>query len=301
MKKNTYAILLVSLLFSQVCRGEHVNQIYWTDWGGPDTGVFRANADGTDKQQIVSAEMNSLDGLAIDPIENKLYIGTTYDLLRCDLDGSNLETIISGGSVFNFYDLKIDVTNRKMYWCEWIEGSAEKYIRRANLDGSGVETVYTSSSDVPHGIALNPGEGKLYWASDAIYKSNLNGSNRETLLSKFGSGHLDVHDIDFVNEKLYFSIWGTEGIWRSDLDGTNAEFLIDDKTASLQIDPYNDKLYWTSWAEGISDIRMANLDGSEVETVCTMGYGNSIALNYIPEPATLLMLGVGAVMMRRRK
>jgi len=56
--------------------------------------------------------------LAIDPVENKLYVSTSYDLLRCNLDGSGLETVISGGSAFDFYDLEIDVSNRKIYWSD---------------------------------------------------------------------------------------------------------------------------------------------------------------------------------------
>ena len=56
-------------------------------------------------------------------------------------------------------------------------------IRRANLDGSGVETIVTNLNTI--GIAVDPDEGKLYWTeteSGKIQRANLDGSSVEDLV-----------------------------------------------------------------------------------------------------------------------
>jgi len=281
------AVVCVSLV--SAASANYVNRIYWTQFTGSE-GVYRANPDGSGTEQIVGVTFNSLDGLAIDPVENKLYVGTSYDLLRCNLDGSALETVISGGNAFDFYDLEIDVSNRKIYWSDWIQDGPTPGIRRANLDGTSLETIFEGS--ISHGKAIDPEGGELYWTAGSIYKSDLDGSNRVTVLENtFGQGHLDGLALDVPSNKMYFTTWEQGGIWRANMDGTDVESLLDDKTTAIAVDTYGGKLYWTSWAYGQDEIRRANLDGSGEEVVCLMGgAGNDIALEIILEPDTLLAL-----------
>jgi sugar lactone lactonase YvrE len=69
---------------------------------------------------------------------------------------------------------------RKMYWTE--TGSNKN--RRANLDGSAVEDLVSSSS--PTGIAVDIAGGKMYWVAmgtDKIQRANLDGSGAEDLVT----------------------------------------------------------------------------------------------------------------------
>ena len=54
------------------------------------------------------------------------------------------------GGVLNPQGIALDVTGRKMYWTDW----GTDTIRRANLDGSGVEDLVTTGLVDPWGIAL---------------------------------------------------------------------------------------------------------------------------------------------------
>jgi hypothetical protein len=61
-------------------------------------------------------------------------------------------------------------------------------VKRANLDGTGVETLYTSASGTPHGIALDHTAGKVYFtdnysAVQKIQRMNLDGTNPEDVLT----------------------------------------------------------------------------------------------------------------------
>ena len=60
-------------------------------------------------------------------------------------------------------------------------------IRRANLDGSQVETIITGLEH-PEGLDIDEGAGKIYWAEwGRIGRANLNGSQVETIGSVWGA------------------------------------------------------------------------------------------------------------------
>ena len=90
-------------------------------------------------------------GLALDVDGGQMY-WTELDserIRRANLDGSDVETLVSGAD--NAYGLALDVDGGQMYWTEADLGR----IRRANLDGSDVETLVTSL-EIPASIALGP-------------------------------------------------------------------------------------------------------------------------------------------------
>ena len=74
-------------------------------------------------------------------------------ILRADLSGSNVETILSGVDSFG-----IDIAGGKLYFADL--DAAE--IRRANPDGTGIETVIGGVQ--PHTLEVDTTGGKVYWA-----------------------------------------------------------------------------------------------------------------------------------------
>jgi low density lipoprotein receptor-related protein 5/6 len=88
----------------------------------------------------------------------KMYLTDNEYIKRANLDGTDLETLVSGlGWPFH---IALDVSAGKMYWADAV---APK-IQRANLDGGGVEDLVTTGLDFPAGIALDLSAGKMYWA-----------------------------------------------------------------------------------------------------------------------------------------
>ena len=138
---------------------------------------------------------------------------------RLNVDGTDFEAnLIKGLKAPS--EIALDVESGKVYWTE-----QSSTIRRANLDGSNIETLVTGLSH-PTGIAV--GDGKLYWTTQPsentgkIQRANLNGSNVRSLAT-VASLPRDIV-VDRVARKLYWAN-ALGSIQRADLDGQNVQTL----------------------------------------------------------------------------
>lgn len=101
------------------------------------------------------ASLPSLFGLAVDPMEQKVYWTNREGpvVRRANYDGSSVETLVTGtpGSILR--DIEIDVTNRAMLWVDDRQG--QSFVHRANLNGSDVQTLGMTQSQST-GLAIVP-------------------------------------------------------------------------------------------------------------------------------------------------
>ncbi len=217
-------------------------------------------------------------GIALDPVENKLYFtdDDNLQIKRVDIDGSNPEVVHEG--LTGATNLTLDLENRKVYWTNRADGS----VQRGNMDGTGTfETIITGLS-LPEGIAYH--DGKVYISDvdvppigENIYVANANGSGLEVFISGswgYGMG------IDPINERLYF---GDQGVYDNPADNRIKSVNLKDKsdilvttnleaigangsrTYGIAIDPQEGHIYWGD--RNGQKIKKANLDGSDVETL----------------------------------
>jgi hypothetical protein len=114
--------------------------------------------DGSATAIVQKSAIASPNDIVVDPSGEKVYWsdGTNtsgFFLKRANLDGSNVETIYSGGN----QSLSLDLTNGKIYW-SYNTGFGSSEIGRANLDGTNQETVVSSSGSI-RGIAVDANAG----------------------------------------------------------------------------------------------------------------------------------------------
>ena len=102
----------------------------------------------------------------------------TNTIQRARLDGTHVENLLPQGLI-EPYGIAVAVASGKIYWTDWTVG-----VQRADLDGSGVETLVRDAR--PNGIAVDAEDGKLYWTdwgTDKIQRANLDGTAVEDVVN----------------------------------------------------------------------------------------------------------------------
>ena len=310
----TVLVLLISVFCIDLCFANLVpleNAIYWTTVFGKS--IKKADLL-TQEVEVIVSGVNITTGIAFDAVNRKIYWsgGQPAGIYRANLDGTNIELLIGScgpGGLCGYENIALDIASGKMYWTE--SGINRQYykLRRANLDGSNVEDVIpTTELTRPYGIALDLFSGKVYWAEGAlgsvsgkIRRANLDGTNIEDLIAvglcTFGL------ELDLAGGKMYWTNNNEGQLWRANIDGTLPELLVSglDNPLGLALDLVNSKIYCAEHYAGI--IKMANLDGTDVTDflISERGKVQGLALYVVPEPSTILLLGLGGLFLRKRR
>ena len=185
-------------------------ELYWTACGA----VLR------DGEEIAILTSTVPLGITIDTTKDKLYWTNSRDnIQRANLDGSNIETFITG--LNSPKDIVVDIADSKIYWTE-----AQGRIRRANLNGSNIQTFATDLGTL--GSITIAGDN-LYWTEKIsethgkIRRAGLNGANVEDLIT-LPSVPVGIA-VDIVDGKIYWT--ETQGRIRwANLNGSNIEDII---------------------------------------------------------------------------
>lgn len=91
----TIAVMAMeSLVFVSVAHGQ---KMYWTNSYGTQGKILRADVDGTNVEDLISAGLDEPHGIALDVIQRKIYWSETGRIRRANLDGSNIENVITVG------------------------------------------------------------------------------------------------------------------------------------------------------------------------------------------------------------
>jgi DNA-binding beta-propeller fold protein YncE len=282
--------------------------------------VMSVNPDGSDLQVIVEEGRKLPDGLAVDAPAGHLYWTNMGNLkandgsiLRSDLDGKNMITIVPPGGTFTPKQIQIDKLNGKLYWSDR-EGMR---VMRANLDGSNVETlVDTSEGDARPGpdatkwcvgIAVDLAEGKFYWTQKGgdnagegrIFRANLNNPSGQTaanrkdieLLYEGLPEPIDL-ELDLHNQMMYWTDRGDpprgNTVNRAPMDpvspGVRTEpaivFTHLMEGIGLALDRKGSRMFITDFA---GSVYSANLDGSDRKTLL-FAQGNLTGIAYAEIP-----------------
>jgi sugar lactone lactonase YvrE len=199
---------------------EEAGKIYWSD----SNGIQRANLDGTDITVVIPGVQSQ--GIALDVNAGKIYWAnqSPAKIQRADMDGTNVEDLVSLATIGEPFSIALDTKSEKMYWT--IEGSVS--IQRANLNGDDLETLLEGWNFF-EGIALDAPEGKMYWTDEfnkRIWHADLNGTNVDFLNT---IGRPEGIALDENADKMYWTDDELEEngkILRSNLDGSMVEEIV---------------------------------------------------------------------------
>ncbi len=153
------------------------NKLYAVNYSG---GILRMNLDGSGVETVVGGP--GYRGVAVDGAGGFVYIAYLIGIYRSNIATGQLFYLLPapGGA----FEIDLDLTNNKMYWVEYNFGTC----KRANLDGSGPETLIGGGLNLPRGITLDVDSNRMYitsQGSNLIYECDLDGN----LISPFpGTG-----------------------------------------------------------------------------------------------------------------
>jgi DNA-binding beta-propeller fold protein YncE len=192
-----------------------------------------ANPDGSDLKTIIDEGRRLPDGLALDVAAGHIYWTNMGDpkkcdgaIMRSDLNGKDMITIVPPGGTFTPKQLHLDKKTGKLYWSDR-EGMR---VMRANQDGSEIESlVDTSLGDSRPGldpakwcvgIAVDADGGKFYWTQKGGHHAGVGRIFRANIQVPQGQSAENRGDIELLYDNLPEPI-------------------------DLDIDPVNRMLYWT--------------------------------------------------------
>lgn len=158
------------------------NCVYWADIDA-DTIKRQCLGNGSVQEVLVSQEMASVEGLALDWISHTLYfvdgVLAKIELIRVDVNhmGRMRRTILD--KLKKPRGIALHPTSGYLFWTDWsVEGSG---IYRANLDGSNIKQLFGKKDGVewPNGITVDHIAERIYWVEaklDYIASSDLHGN-----------------------------------------------------------------------------------------------------------------------------
>ena len=248
--------------------------VYWTNMGTPpvnDGSIERVDLDGRHRVTIVPPGGTfTPKQLHLDPGGRKLYWGDREGMrvMRCDLDGSNVETLVQTGQGD---DDRRDETR----WCVGVAvdpvGGHLYWTQKGPSDG-GVGKILRAGIDIPEG-------------DDASDRSDIE------VLFKDLPEPIDL-ELDLAARMLYWTDRGDPPRGNTDnrapMDATNGQSEPEILTTHLwegigiALDPGSDRLFVTDLG---GNVHVADLDGSNWREVLFV-QGNLTGIAYAEVAAT---------------
>jgi hypothetical protein len=202
--------------------------LFWTT----NNAIHRADLSGANHQLVASFGTTS-EGLALDPVNGKIYFGTEADGAGNDLvevinyDGTGRATLRQLPVAAGVHDVDIDLDAGRIYWSQTDARIpvADRSIYGANADGTGpIDLIFHPAGGAGTGIHFDPVDDKLYalgytnGTDDlAIYRFNPDGTSAESLVSNTGPGvarYIAVTHIPEPSSALLLSVSGAYALVR---------------------------------------------------------------------------------------
>lgn len=242
----------------------------------PKTGLYTPN--------------DEIGNIFIDINNNMVYWHGWNDrkIYRANIDGSQIEMLFDAGAAgySTIHDIAVDMQAAKIYWASRHIARAEGEILRMNLDGSGLETVFSGQYS-PTGLDLDTINNKIYWTSyHAINRANIDGSGFEELLY-LSNMSFDELIVDPLSELIYWNDANDGDMYKTSLDGSSTYRFYNGAYDIYDFDIHKDKIYITHDYLSGDAMSYMNTDGSNFRVYLMSGAGHYPGIDVTPSQATI--------------
>ncbi|XP_037029978.1 low-density lipoprotein receptor-related protein 4 isoform X2 [Bradysia coprophila] len=199
------------------------DSIYWTDVGR--SAISRSYLNGSEQEHILTANLVSPAGLALDWVTNKLYwTDTGTNRIEVATTDGKQRALLIWKRLGKPRDIVVDPIDGLMFWSDW---GSTPVIERANMDGSNRVSIVTQNLLYPNGLAVDQMNSRLYFVDGGIktleYVS-FDGTDRKTLIS---TGLLHPFGMDIYGHKVYWTDWETQSVDMADkFTGKNRKTIV---------------------------------------------------------------------------
>lgn len=215
--------------------------IYFICYGNPFYKISRLKTDGTDKQ-----ELYSYDSGLLHIFEDKIYFTAGERIAKMNLDGSEL-------TYFN--DEKGGDINVVEGWI-YFDDPLKSELFRMKDDGESKSYVISSFSGYARSNYYTIVGNKIYYSDGEqgnIYKTNLNGSNKELISNDKDTTYLNVND-----GWIYYALRKDNyDLYKIKIDGTERTKLLDGQCRNINIIEN-----WIFFVDENKDMYRIDTDGS---------------------------------------
>lgn len=157
-------------------------KVYWNE--RVPGRILKSNYDGSEVETLME-DIPGVRGISLDLVGRKVYWAVpSAGIMRSDLDGRNVESVITSGIDF-LETTTVSPHTNTLFWVD--SGLGE--IGAADLNGDNQRVIATASSGI-RGIAHDAVSGKVYWTdvnTRSISRANSDGTDVEVFLSGLGS------------------------------------------------------------------------------------------------------------------
>ncbi|MEN8192783.1 MAG: T9SS type A sorting domain-containing protein [Bacteroidota bacterium] len=198
--------------------------IYWTGLAYFNAQINVISSD-FDNDIVVMDSQSALRGIAIDPVDQKIYwISTNLTsgpkIWRANMDGTSPVVLIDfgTGSSSTPRAISLDVRERKMYWTNFGEGN----IQCADMSESAVPEDILVGLKGPSGLAVDADSGKIFWTEmngHQIKCADLNGANEILLISNLS--YPNSIAVDRSKNRMAWTEMGSGKVKSAELDGSD--------------------------------------------------------------------------------
>ncbi len=238
---------------------------------GDDYSIKSANFDGSNGSTLYISATGTPKGVTVDVLNKKVYFSDNHfsvaKIMRSNYDGSNREDIISSVSAIS---ITVDPNGGKIFYTT----NDDYSLKSANLDGSGIATLYTSATGTPEGVTVDIINSKIYFTDNhatvsKIMKCNYDGSELVSLVNSVKALNIAV---DPLIGKMFFTTNDDYSLKSANLDGSGINVLYISATGTpngISVDITNNKVYFTDNHGTVLKIMRCNYDGTNRSDIIT--------------------------------
>lgn len=236
------------------------NSIYYTDVGRSVIG--KAYINGSNQDTVISSNLMSPAGLALDWVTQKLYFSDagTNRIEVATINGRQRALLI-WKHLDKPRDIVVSPVDGLMFFSDW---GQTPLIERAGMDGSERQSIVSENLIWPNGLALDRENGRLYFV-DAGTKTleyvNFDGTGRNRLLA---DGLQHPFGIDVFEGRIYYTDWETQSVQYTDDTFGNSKF-------EYQSNKFRKTII--SNTSDLMDIRVFHRNRKDIRNPCAINNG----------------------------